>query len=70
MPTLPVSQLPAADELRRIPVERPPDLLTVEPGLATAPPAEINTAAATEAAAIAAEATEATADPKPPEKSQ
>jgi segregation and condensation protein B len=30
--------LPAADELRRIPVQRPESLLTVDPGLATAPP--------------------------------
>jgi len=30
--------LPAADELRRIPVQKPETLLTVEPGLATAPP--------------------------------
>ncbi len=29
--------LPAADELRRIPVQRPDSLLTVDPGLATAP---------------------------------
>src|SRR5436190_2540362 len=32
-----IEDLPAADELRRIPVERPPALLTVEPGLATTP---------------------------------
>jgi segregation and condensation protein B len=36
-----IEDLPAADELRRIPVERPPALLTVDPGLATAPPTEI-----------------------------
>jgi segregation and condensation protein B len=30
--------LPAADELRRAPVEKPESLLTVDPGLATAPP--------------------------------
>lgn len=33
-----LEELPAADELRRIPVERPPSLLTVDPGLATATP--------------------------------
>ncbi len=33
-----IEDLPGGDELRRIPVERPPALLTVEPGLATAPP--------------------------------
>jgi segregation and condensation protein B len=33
--------LPAADELRRIPVERPPAPLTADPGLATAPPEQL-----------------------------
>ena len=33
-----LEELPAADELRRVPVEKPGSLLTVEPGLATAPP--------------------------------
>ena len=33
--------MPAADELRRIPVIRPDSLLTVDPGLATAPPQEL-----------------------------
>ena len=33
-----LAELPAADELRRVPVEKPASLLTVEPGLATAPP--------------------------------
>ena len=33
--------MPAADELRRIPVIRPESLLTVDPGLATAPPQEL-----------------------------
>lgn len=36
-----LDDLPAADELRRIPVERPPSLLTVDPGLATAPPEQL-----------------------------
>lgn len=36
-----IEDLPAADELRRIPVERPPSLLTVENGLATAPTPEL-----------------------------
>jgi segregation and condensation protein B len=30
--------LPAADELRRVPITKPEQLLTVDPGLATAPP--------------------------------
>jgi len=33
-----LEELPAADELRRVPLEKPESLLTVEPGLATAPP--------------------------------
>ncbi len=33
--------LPAADELRRIPVQKPESLLTTEPGLATAPPEQL-----------------------------
>ena len=33
--------LPAADELRRIVVEKPPALVTAEPGLATAPPEQL-----------------------------
>jgi len=34
-------ELPAADELRRLPVERPPGLLTAQPGLATLPPEQL-----------------------------
>src|SRR6185436_4914005 len=48
-----LDDLPAADELRRIPVERPPTLLTVEPGLATAPPTDLNTPAIAETALTA-----------------
>lgn len=36
-----IEELPGGDELRRIPVTRPPSLLTVEPGLATAPPEQL-----------------------------
>ena len=36
-----LEELPAADELRRLPVTRPESLLTVDPGLATAPPPEL-----------------------------
>jgi segregation and condensation protein B len=36
--------LPAADELRRIPVEKPPAPLTAEPGLATVPPEQLTLA--------------------------
>jgi len=36
-----LEELPAADELRRLPVEKPEGLLTVDPGLATVPPEEL-----------------------------
>jgi len=36
-----LEDLPAADELRRLVVQKPPDLLTVEPGLATSPPEQL-----------------------------
>jgi hypothetical protein len=36
-----LEDLPAADELRRVPVKKPESLLTVDPGLATAPPEQL-----------------------------
>ena len=36
-----LEDLPAADELRRIPIERPPAPVTVDAGLATAPPEQL-----------------------------
>ena len=36
-----LDDLPAADELRRIPIERPPAPVTAEPGLATVPPEQL-----------------------------
>jgi len=39
-----LDDLPAADELRRIPVERPPAPVTAEPGLATVPPEQLQLA--------------------------
>ncbi|MCL4177818.1 MAG: SMC-Scp complex subunit ScpB [Verrucomicrobia bacterium] len=39
-----LEDLPAADELRRLPVERPAGLLTAEPGLATVPPSDLQEA--------------------------
>jgi segregation and condensation protein B len=36
-----LEELPAADELRRIPVLKPESLVTVEPGLATVPPEQL-----------------------------
>lgn len=37
-----LEDLPAADELRRLPVSKPEALLTVDPGLATAPPQQLS----------------------------
>ncbi|HVU26659.1 MAG TPA: SMC-Scp complex subunit ScpB [Verrucomicrobiae bacterium] len=37
-----LEDLPAADELRKIPIEKPPAPVTVEPGLATVPPEQLN----------------------------
>src|SRR5260221_4918241 len=39
-----LEDLPAADELRRVPVKKPEQLLTVGPGLATAPPEQLTLA--------------------------
>jgi len=39
-----LEELPAADELRRIPVTRPESLLTADPGLATPPPDQLSLA--------------------------
>jgi len=36
-----LEDLPAADELRRVPLPKPESLVTVEPGLATAPPEQL-----------------------------
>lgn len=36
-----LEELPAADELRRIPIEKPETLATADPGLATAPPEQL-----------------------------
>jgi segregation and condensation protein B len=41
-----LEDLPAAEELRRIPVAKPEALVTVDPGLATAPPDQLATAPA------------------------
>jgi segregation and condensation protein B len=39
-----LEDLPAADELRRIPVTKPESLLTADPGLATVPPEQLSLA--------------------------
>lgn len=43
-----LNHLPDAEELRRVPVERPAGLVTVEPGLATVPPDQLTAQAAPE----------------------
>ena len=45
-----LEELPAADELRRIPVVKPEGLETVDPGLATAPPDQLQLAASAQPA--------------------
>jgi segregation and condensation protein B len=39
-----LEELPAADELRRIPITHPEGLLTADPGLATVPPDQLTLA--------------------------
>jgi segregation and condensation protein B len=56
-----LEDLPAADELRRIPVEKPPGPVTAEPGLATNPPEQL---------ALRPAAPEAGATENPESKSQ
>ncbi|WP_237712478.1 SMC-Scp complex subunit ScpB [Pedosphaera parvula] len=62
-----LDELPAADELRRIPVTRPEGLVTTDPNLATAPteqPAQVELAQVTgEAAQTAVEATSSPVEP-------
>lgn len=58
--------LPAADELRRIPVLRPESLLTVDVGLATAPPAQLTLADAPAPAAEVGPADPVTPVPEEP----
>jgi segregation and condensation protein B len=60
-----LADLPVADELRRLPVAKPAGLLTVEPGLATSPPAEL-AASAPPGAPSPGAATPAPAGPNPP----
>lgn len=56
-----LEDLPAADELRRIVVQKPESLLTVEPGLATTPPEQLQP----EPAAPAPDPTPAENSPEP-----
>lgn len=57
-----LDDLPAADELRRIPVQKPEGLPTTEPGLATVPPEQL----ALPADAAPAQTPLPTAQPEPP----
>jgi segregation and condensation protein B len=56
-----LEDLPAADELRRIVVERPPAPVTADPGLATVPPEQLTLTTQPEAAADTTPK-----DPEPP----
>jgi segregation and condensation protein B len=58
-----LDDLPAADELRRIPVEKPPAPVTADPGLATAAPQELKLEETPAAAPI--ETAEAAPEPEP-----
>jgi len=55
-----LAELPAADELRRVPVEKPESLLTVEPGLATAPPERLKEEGKPQSAETASSGTQST----------
>ena len=57
-----LDDLPAADELRRIVVQKPEALLTVDPGLATAPPEQLKLGENGEPAAEAASPANQAAD--------
>ncbi len=63
-----LDDLPAADELRRIVVQKPEALLTVDPGLATAPPEQLAIAdAPPEGSITETESVEPTAETPAPE---
>jgi segregation and condensation protein B len=53
-----LEDLPAADELRRVVMQKPAELLTVEPGLATAPPDQLTHTDNTQSAAQPASASD------------
>jgi segregation and condensation protein B len=61
-----LEDLPAADELRRVVVQKPEGLATVDPGLATAPPEQL-ALPAEEAQSPASEEQKPAAEPTPPE---
>ena len=55
-----LEDLPVADELRRIPVQKPEALVTADPGLATVPPEQLNLPGEEQKTASAAEKSEGT----------
>ena len=61
-----LEDLPAADELRRIPIEKPPAPVTAEPGLATVPPEQLSTDEEVKVEKVGSE----NPQPKPEESSQ
>ena len=62
-----LDELPAADELRRVVVQKPETLLTVEPGLATAPPEQLQAQPSNAAPPeVKADVEPASATPPPP----
>ncbi len=62
-----LSDLPAADELRRLAVEQPPELVTPDPGLATAPPDTLAEGAISAEKTAAESADESAAPPSEPD---
>lgn len=61
-----LDDLPAADELRRIVIEKPPGLVTAEPGLATTPPEQLQLNEEGKAKEEPATPTPAPNEPPPP----
>lgn len=65
-----LEELPAGDELRRIPVERPPALVTTDPGLATTPPDQLTLAEAVSNTAAEPASSGESASNDPPDESK
>jgi segregation and condensation protein B len=61
-----LEDLPAADELRRITIEKPPTLVTADPGLATTPPEQLALPTEEEKGGDKAQAAEKTSASSPP----
>ena len=60
-----LEDLPAADELRRIVVQKPEALMTADPGLATVPPEQLSLAGEEQKSASKAESESPAQDPAP-----